>query len=233
MTCSKINPSISFYLYFSIAVSCISLISCQHPLVYHWVELELQGKAEALNTELAARPAVNKIAANVTFSTEDTQEAMRQGSTPDYHGAPFQLIYPAKRMLQLAGDATKQRWFVEPKSNRNTIDVSAQIEDLYYHVITDIGVARALVSVRLHVQVISGQKQLLNNKYNSGKQYGVYFKTRGWELIGNSKEYETHYSRTVYKALLVALDQAMLDVSRIIMSEPISRISNESMSQSP
>lgn len=201
----------------TLILTCLGLAACEHPLVYHWAELELQGKLDSLTAELVDRPVVQPINAYATFKIEDEKDAVLNGRTSEYVGAPFRLVYPANKMLQQAGDATVQRWFINSKkgSKKKEIEILAQVEDLYYHDASiDSGTSRALIAVKLHVRAMADKKILLDRIYESGKQYSIYFKAKAKAglLIGVGEQYETHYSRTVYKALLVALDEAMQDI---------------------
>lgn len=200
---------------FSLGMTCVGLIACQHPLVYQWVEIVLQAKPEDLNAEVATLPAAGPIKAGASFHSEMTPEVLLSGGTSkELTGAPFRLAYPAGKMLQQAGDAATQRWFAsrEGIDNGKEIAIKGRIEDLYYHDVSmDPGTSRALVAVRIHILATQGKKILVDEVYESGRQYGAYFKA-GVGLRGTGEQYETQYSRTVYKALLVALDKAMADV---------------------
>jgi hypothetical protein len=190
-------------------VTCLLILSVPNLSACHPV-VTLQGRLEDLETEVIHRPIVQPIKANVSFRAENGQEILIKGYTSET--SHFDLVYPAKNMLQQAGEVSIKRWFMPRASDQQrAIDISAKIEHMYYNDVTDVwNKVKALVAIKVHVHAVAGQEVLLDKVYDSGKQYGDYFKI-GLRL-GVGEQYETHYSRTAYKALLIALDQAMQDI---------------------
>lgn len=180
-----------------------SLSAC-NPLV------TLQGKSEDLDTEITNRPTTQRIKANVSFHAENGQETFVEGYTSKM--SHFKLIYPSRKMLQQAGEASIRRWFMSQEASPRAIIISARIENMYYNDVTDVwNKVKALIDVKVHVRAVVSKEILMDKTYDSGKQYSDFFKI-GLRL-GVGEQYETQYSRTLYKALLVTLDQAMLDVA--------------------
>lgn len=182
------------------------LTACHYGLVRP--ELKLEGKVDELNYELANLPKIKPIRKNVFFQVKpDQREARLKGHTSEA-GSRFELTYPAGKMLQSAGDAAAQRWFVEDATNaQKKVEIVAQVEDLYYNDVPDTGKDLAVIAVKIHIQVLVDKHILLENTYDSGKQYSERFNIG--MIVGAGESYEKYFSRTIYKAMLVSLDKAM------------------------
>lgn len=74
-----------------LAIACVELTACQHPLVYQWVKVVLEGNPQYLHEELVTLPAEQPVRINATFLAEEPTEALVNGRTSERWGAPFQL----------------------------------------------------------------------------------------------------------------------------------------------
>jgi hypothetical protein len=182
----------------------------------YYPELILRGEPSELNTALTALPTPTLMPVSMRFQLEDPSLgvlASGESSPPGPGGGPdFRLSYPAAEMLQRAGEATVTRWTVPDGQSGKPIILTAKLTRLYYHSVSNyFNRAQALVAVTVHVRATYLSKMILDTTYESGKQYSEPFPIGVHHGVG--ERFEQHFSETVYKALLIALDNAMADLA--------------------
>ena len=123
------------------------------------------------------------------------------------------LEYPARQMLTEVADICAKRWFAEVNIGSGSADLLLvmSIRDLVYDKGTDIHVWYPITEAHVTVNVMDAGLITYWSESTSGKQIGNNVKDfRGQTSV--TQEHYTQYTRMVYRALLLAVDKAMVDV---------------------
>jgi hypothetical protein len=118
------------------------------------------------------------------------------------------LEYPARQMLTEAAEICAKRWFAETNigSDSSGLLLIVSIRDLIYNMGTDVFAWFPITEAHIAVNSMNAKRSIYRSETTSGRLSGKHAKT------SNDHERVTQYTHMIYRALLIAVDKAMVDV---------------------